>query len=114
MLVRLSIITLIGLSPPLYFPPPFPGYPVYLLLFACGTRAVPPPFRYAPTTPRAAMSLGLFECPFDSVSKFTRFLNFWVDFYTCSSFSDVIVLIKLLLYILVRNSEGGMSFTYFF
>jgi hypothetical protein len=76
MLVRLLIITLIELSPPLYFPSPFPGYPVYLLLFAYGTRAVPPPFRYVPTTPRAAMSLGLFECPFDSVSKFTRFLNF--------------------------------------
>jgi hypothetical protein len=81
MLVRLLIITLIGLSPPLYFPPPFPGYPVYvLLLFACGTRAVPPPFECAPITSRAAMSLGLFKCPFGSVSKFTRFLNFRVDF----------------------------------
>jgi hypothetical protein len=26
------------------------------------------------------MLLGLFECPFDSVYEFTRFLNFWVDF----------------------------------
>jgi hypothetical protein len=80
MLVRLSIIALIGLSLSLYFPPPFPGSPVCLLLFAYGTRAVPPPFRYAPTTPRAAILLGLFKCPFDSVYEFTRFLNFWVDF----------------------------------
>jgi hypothetical protein len=80
MLVRLLIITLIGLSLSLYFPPPFPGSLVCLLLFTCGTRAVPPPFRCVPTTPRAAMLLGLFECPFDSVYEFTRFLNFWVDF----------------------------------